>query len=351
MLRMGVNKLLSAPRTRASVWLVLLSLVVCAGLPLHPNRLRAQKGQDLGDLSYGSDQVDPVLADIEREIAGGKYDAAKAPMETYVKDHPDSARAHYDLGYVLFRIHKIGDSIGEMAKSLKLNPDNGEAHKILGMDFTIIGRYDVAESELQWAERLEPDSREIHYQLGRTYYTRGVYARARQEFETVLRMDPVNMKAYNNLGLVMEVLGDDAMAVKDYTTAARLDDEQGLHSEWPYVNLSAYYNRQYESDEALVYAQKALTVNPRSDLAYFQIAKANRTKGEWQKAVDAAMSAIAIESRQAEYYYVLGVALRKLGREKESKEALASFEKLQEQEATLTMGRIRARDASAPDMH
>jgi len=72
-----------------------------------------------------------------------------------------------------------------------------------------------------------------------------------------------------------------------------------------------------------------LAVNPSSDAAYLETAKAYRTEGEWQKAVDALRSAIAINSQVPDYYYVLGLMLRKLGNERESEEALAKYGQLQ----------------------
>ena len=279
----------------------------------------------------GGKNPDTELDGIENAVAGGQFDRILPELHAFVADHPDSPRAHYDLGYVLFRIHQMGPSIKELSRSLQLNVDNAEAHKILGLDCSIVGRYDLAETELLAAERLRPDSAEIHYFLGRTYYTRGIYPLARREYETALRLDPAYMKAYSNLGLTLETLDDSDSALKNYTAAAELDKGQSLHSEWPYVYLSAFYNRQGKSAEALDYARKALAINPNSDVAYFQMAKAYRSQGEWQKAADAARSAIAINSQTSDFYYVLSLVLRKLGREKESEAAMAKVAELQKQ--------------------
>jgi tetratricopeptide (TPR) repeat protein len=271
------------------------------------------------------------LASIEDAVAGGQFEKAVPGLQAFVRDHPDSPRAHYDLGYVLFRTHQMGPSIKELSRSLQLNVDNAEAHKILGLDCSIVGRYDLAETELLAAERLKPGSAEIHYFLGRTYYTRGIYPLAKREYESALRLDPAYIKAYSNLGLTLEALDDSDSALKDYTTAAELDKRQSRHSEWPYVYLSAFYNRQGKSAEALDHARKALAINPNSDVAYFQMAKAYRSQGEWQKAADAAQLAIAINSQTSDFYYVLSLVLRRLGREKESEAAMAKVAELQKQ--------------------
>jgi tetratricopeptide (TPR) repeat protein len=269
------------------------------------------------------------LEELEQEIATSKLEDSEQRLREYLKNHPDSSQAHYDLGYVEFRAHRFGASITELSKSLELNPANAEAHKILALDCSIVGRYDMAEVELQQAARLKPQSAEIHYFLARTYYSRGVYPLAKSEFQEALRLDPNNIKAYNNLGITLEALNDTEGALANYEKAVRLDDQQKQKSEWPYLYLSGFYNRQRRANEALTYARKAMGVNPQSDAAYFEIAKAYRTQGELQKATDAIQKAIAINGKASDYYYVLGLLLHALGRQKESEQVLAKFAELQ----------------------
>jgi tetratricopeptide (TPR) repeat protein len=277
----------------------------------------------------GGEDRDALLEEVEA-IDANRFAESEPRLNDYLRDHPDSSRAHYDLGYVQFRTHHIGPSIKELSKSLELNPKNAEAHKVLALSCSILGRYDLAEVELLEAVRLKPESAEIHYFLARTYYTRGVYPLAKSEFETSIRLDSSNIKAYTNLGITLEALGDTDAALKNYTTAIQLEDRQEHKSEWPYFYLSAFYNRQKNADEALNYAHKAVEINSASDTAYFEIAKAYRTQKQLQKSVDAARSAIAINSRVPDYYYVMGLELRELGNQQASEEALAKYAQLQQ---------------------
>jgi tetratricopeptide (TPR) repeat protein len=277
-----------------------------------------------------SENTEASLNAIETDIANNRLGEALPRLNDYLERHPNSWRAHYDLGYALFRSHEIGSSIKELSKSLELNLDNAQAHKILGLDCSMISRYDLAEVELTQAARLEPNSAEIHYFLARTHYTTGVYPLAEKEFETAIRLDPSYMKAYSNLGLTLEALGRNGAALKNYTIATQLDEQQKLRSEWPYVYLSSFYNHQRKSAEALDYAGKAIAINPGSGAAFLEMAKAYRSQGEWQKAADAARHAIAINSKAPDCYYLLGLALHKLGRQLESQQAMATFERLQQ---------------------
>ncbi len=276
----------------------------------------------------GSEDYLSELKPLEFNIENGQYQEAVPGLKRYLRDHPGSARAHYDLGYVFFRTHEIGGAVSELSRSLQLNVRDAQAHKILGLVCTFVGRYDLAEVELRAAAQLEPDSDEIHYFLGRIYYTRQVFPLAKQEFKTAIRLNPTYMKAYDNLGLVTEALGDNVEAVKDYTTAAQMDESQHLQSPWPYEYLSAHYNRLRDSDRAIAFAQKALLIDPRCDLAYFDLAKAYQIEDNWQKVIDAAQKAIAINSSTPEYFYLLSIALRRLGKIPESEAALKRFEEI-----------------------
>ena len=94
----------------------------------------------------------------------------------------------------------------------------------------------------------------------------------------------------------------------------------------------------------------ALEKNPKSDLAYFQRAKAYRSKSEWAKTVEAAQRAIAINPRTPDFYFVLSYALRKLGRSTESQQAMDIFRKLQAQDAARAERRMTNSHSLDPSM-
>jgi tetratricopeptide (TPR) repeat protein len=304
-----------------AVWTTFCSTLPPTAAPDQQDDVAAHNGQ-------GSSSA---LEASEALIAASKFTEAESRLNAYLTDHPDSSRAYYDLGYLQFRTHKIGPSIKQLSKSLELNPNNGEAHKVLALNCSIIGRYDLAEVELLEAVRLMPESAENHYFLARTYYTLGVCPLAKSEFETAIRLNPSYTKGYSNLGITLEALGDNDGALRNYKAAIRLEDHQKQKSEWPYIYLGSFYNRQKNAAGALLYARKAIELNPASDTAYFELAKAYRTQKQLQKAVDATRHAIAINSQVSDYYYVLGLVLRELGNQPESEEALKKYAQLQQQ--------------------
>lgn len=287
------------------------------------------------------------IATFQGLIVKGQFEQVEPMLEAYLNDHPKSWQALYFLGYVLLGQRRVGDSIKALAKSLELNANNAEAHKVLGRALSVVGRYDFAEREFKEALRLSPGSAEIHYNLGRLYAIQDVFHRAKEELETATRLDPMYMEAYNALGFALEALGNDASAIEAYRNAVRLNEQRQGKFDAPFVNLSGFYNRRGNLELALQYAQQALSLNPRSDLAYFQIAKACRTKEDWRCVVQALEKAVQIKSSSSQYYYVLSVAYRKLGKLEESRQAMEKFQELEKRFAELEQQRREARRAES----
>ena len=96
----------------------------------------------------------------------------------------------------------------------------------------------------------------------------------------------------------------------------------------PDVNLSAYYNRTGDSAKAMEFAQKALDLDPKSDKAWFQKARAEEHEGKLQDAADSLNRAISFNERASSYYYVLAGVYRRLGKTTDSQKALESFTRL-----------------------
>jgi len=268
---------------------------------------------------------------FEASINGDRIDQVEPLVLAYLKGHPDSWRAHYIQGYILFRMRDFSDSIKELAKSLELNADNPEAHKILGRDFVVIGQVDYAQTELLQAVRLKPQSSEIHYSLGEIYSRKDMFKEAKAELTSAIQLDSTYAEAYNALGFVEESLGDDAAALAAYNKAMQMADQKGLKYDAPYINLSAYYNRLGKPETALPYARKAIDLDSKNDLGHYQMARAYQSLGQWDQAAEAlrnAISANPVSPTSAQYYYVLSQVYRKLGKEKESLAALEHFQEL-----------------------
>ena len=79
------------------------------------------------------------------------------------------------------------------------------------------------------------------------------------------------------------------------------------------------------------------------------MARACQSRGEWEQSAEALRNAIAINGKDAQYFYVLAQVYRKLGKIKESADAMEAFQKLKHDEDLMDQRMRAARAASAVD--
>jgi tetratricopeptide (TPR) repeat protein len=199
----------------------------------------------------------------------------------------------------------------------------------------IIGRFDAAQVEFEMGLRYKPDSEELHYNLGKLFSIQDNWQPARKAFEAALRVNPSYLEAIDALGFALEALGEDAAAIAKYHEAIALNDKRGGRFASSHVNLSAYYNRTGEPHKALEHAKRALELDPYSDRAWFQKARADERNGTLEDAVDALNQAISLNGRASSYYYVLAGVYRRLGLADESRKALEAFKRLEQESSEL----------------
>ena len=298
---------------------------------LNPGDVSARQSlQKLQDVPVATD--DPAqVAQFESYVRDGRFKEVQPLLAAYVEQRPKSSWGWYALGYSLFAQQKIGESIQALAKSLQLDVKSAEAHKILGRDLMVIGRFDAAQIEFEQGIRYNPQSAEMHYNLGKLFSMLDNWGPGRREFDAALRIDPSYVEALDALGLTQEALGDNPGAMASYEKAIALNQARNGKFASAHVNLSAYYNRTGDAEKALTYARQALELDPKSDRAWFQKAKADESQGRLDDAVDALNRAISFNTRASSYYYVLAGLYRRLGKRKESQEALAVFTRLDQE--------------------
>jgi tetratricopeptide (TPR) repeat protein len=313
---------------------------------LNPGNFAARQSlQKLLETSTAKD--DPARLDqLENYIRANQFKEVEPLLTDYVREHPESSRGWYSLGYSLFAQQKIGESIRALAKCLQLDVKNSEAHKILGRDLMIIGRFDAAQIEFEQGIRYDPKSAEMHYNLGKLFSMQDNWAPGRREFEEALRIAPSYVEALDALGLTQEALGDNPGAVASYEKAIALNQARNGKFASAHANLSAYYNRTGDHEKGLAYARQAIELDPKSDRAWFQKAKAEEGQGNLNDAAVSLAQAITFNPRASSYYYVLSGVLRRLGKTKESKEALEVFTRLDKESNDLE--KMRRSGASPP---
>jgi Flp pilus assembly protein TadD len=83
----------------------------------------------------------------------GSAEAALEPLEGALKRHPDSARAHLELGCILLSLDRLNDAALHLERSLALDPQKARAHLLLGKVYLRLGKSEAGEEHLRQGSR------------------------------------------------------------------------------------------------------------------------------------------------------------------------------------------------------
>jgi tetratricopeptide (TPR) repeat protein len=129
---------------------------------------------------------------------------------------------------------------------------------------------------------LDPYRKGIHYRLGRTLFAQSrqnnsaeLKAEAMKEFEQELRLDPSDASAAYELGEASRSAGQLEEAGTYFEQALKFyPDFAEAH-----LGLAAVLMSQSEPKLALPHLQKAVTINPEDEVAWYRLSRAQKALG------------------------------------------------------------------------
>jgi len=252
----------------------------------------------------------------------GDYDAAKARLEVALRNNPkddnaelflandliklgelNSAAAHLqqlvnrqpknqELWYLLGKVHmKLSEQA--LAKLNELDPDSVWVYQISGEIMESMKNYDGALVQYKKAVALAPKQPGIHYLLGNAYWSLASWDNAAREFQAEIANDPSNCSAQWKIGNTM--------------LEQRVDPSAALSS-----------------------IDKALALCPGLAQARADRGRALIRMDRNEEAVADLRAAEKISPEESSIHFLLGQALRSLGRPAEAKVEMDIFTRLEE---------------------
>jgi tetratricopeptide (TPR) repeat protein len=223
------------------------------------------------------------------ELADGHPEKAVPPLDRAAELAPN------DLNVLDYRAraHSLvaRDSYAAM---YKLAPDSWQVHRALGESYAETGKTAEAISEYQTALAMQPHNSDLYEALGNAYQKVSKFGEAKQAYEQELQLSPHNMVALYNLGKI--------------TVENQEDPKVGV----PLLEevVKAYHH----SAPADFYLGLGLVKLGRDQDAIPYLEKVGQDESTGEMAKRAA--------------YELARAYRRVGREEDSRRALAEFQKL-----------------------
>jgi tetratricopeptide (TPR) repeat protein len=264
----------------------------------------------LGVAEYRLNHLDKAVAALQKETAGNPKDAGAwmwLGVVRLAQEHPDEAAEaldkaarlapeNVDILYQRGRAHLLV-SKDSYSRMFKADPASWHVHQVLAQANAEADRDEDAIAEYQAAIKLAPNQPGLHEELGAEYQKTGKFEAAEAELRRELELDPHNVPARYKLGT--------------------LQIEQGNAA---------------EGKEAV---EAALKQNPRLKNASYYLGRAEMQKGNDAGAAEDFKRAVAADSDTEivqQSWYQLGIVYRRLHRIAEAQRALATFQKMKDDE-------------------
>lgn len=142
-----------------------------------------------------------------------------------VRESPDAAFAHINLGLAYYDDKRYDEAIEEYRTALRLNPNYPEAHNNLGFAYCNKGRLDEAIYEYKAALRLNPNYARAYNNLGNAYMALGFIDDAIGYYKIALRLNPNLAGTHNNLGLAYRQKGLLKEAIQEFQAALKIQPD------------------------------------------------------------------------------------------------------------------------------
>lgn len=280
------------------------------------------------------EEISPALAKAIGKEREGRHAKDMAPLyQAIVEAEPENAAAHYRLGLALARNEELAKGLLELEKAVTLQPTNpkyqcdyglaalrsgllgkglracqaaaaaaplsGRYQSALGDCFLAAGRLGDAVEAYKRAVRAAPDNAEYLHSLGVAHLYAGAFKKAIEIFDEAIRLRPKHALYYCSRGLAEMGKKQVREAIRDYTSALAHDKDSAYAH---FLLASAYSDPDdptYTSSfEAVEHAEKAVKLTAFRNAQYLMgLARAWRTAGQYDKAVETAKKAIALDPR------------------------------------------------------
>jgi tetratricopeptide (TPR) repeat protein len=266
----------------------------------------------------------------------GRYAEAAAQLEKLLPYAPKSFELHELLGMVYAALSQNDKALEHLKIAVQLKPDSGAARTNLGANLLHAGHADLAGEQFRKALALEPNSFDANHNLGEYYVQTGKIADAQPLLEHARQINPESYdngydlamsdfllgkqseartviqqliqqkdtgELHNLLGQIDEKDGKYVAAANDYEAAAHLDPSEENLFAWGSEML---LHRTYEP--AIAIFQKAAEMYPRSPRILIGLGLALYSRGKYDDAVKALITAADLDPSDARCYLFLSKA-------------------------------------------
>jgi tetratricopeptide (TPR) repeat protein len=291
----------------------------------------------------------------------GRHEEAIGDFQKALELKPRLRGASLFLGIAQYRSNQLDASVVALRKETTISPKDANAWMWLGIVALEKGDGEGAVYALDQAAALSPDNVDILYHRGRAhlYVSKDSYARmfkadpkswrvrqilaeanadagrhmdAVAEYQAAIQLAPNEPRLHEDLGSELRVAGKMEEAEQAFRKELEIDSS-GVTAKY---KLGVLLTEQGDAARGKQLIEAALKVRPGLRHADYNLGRAEMLLGndaaaleDFQRATKADSDADVLEQA----WYQLGIVYRRLHRMEEAQKAMATFQKLKDQEA------------------
>ncbi|NWF51812.1 MAG: tetratricopeptide repeat protein [Nitrospirae bacterium] len=235
-------------------------------------------------LNRFNDETIAELSDLLREE--GYIPEALELIREALSVAPFNASHHYNYGRLLSDINRLIKAGLEFRKSHELDPTFSRAYLGEGIMLLKEGKIDEALTELSKASLFEPDLSEVHSFLAIAYYQKHAFSEALEELKRAGECDPLDSTPHQLASIIYNDLYMPANAIEEAQKVIELLPYRKASGEALFERaqtgmMSVNYGLNFFDlpEWSLYYSQKAIFINPYSNISHIGVAKAYEKLG------------------------------------------------------------------------
>lgn len=252
-------------------------------------------------------------------LAMNNIPAARVEFQRALDMDPNYLDPLMQLVTLDMRAGKHNDARRRLRDRLRARPDNPTL--LLASAKVVLVQQQMGEAERILRRLVEVDQAnfEGYTLLGQLYISAKQYTAAAAAFSEIIKRDPNSAAAHTMLGLLMHALRRPTEAIAHYEKAFSSD-----HRSTTAANNLAWVLAENDTDleRALQLAQAAKAVSPSDPQVLDTLGWVYVKRGMHTLAVTNLLEAVQFDSRNAMYFYHLGVAQAKSGDDAKARKAL-----------------------------
>lgn len=314
----------------------------------------AQISLTLGEIDRAAAYLESALklkpADVETQMDAaalwfrkGEVAKAKGLLRSVVAKEPGQVRARGLLGRIYVYEGDPVSAIQELKASVDLQNldlqknDDFETAYFLGIAYLTARQLPEASAWFQHLQSAMGESAALHMLFGRAYLVAKIPQQAIPEFRQAIKLDPTYPRAHGFLGYAyLEHYQEEGypQAREEFEKEVKLHpDEYQVQELLGIANVNL---RDFPAAEAALF--KAARLHPQESSVYLYLGEAYAATNRYKAAVEVLEKYVGMvgdpqEDKLREVsraYYLLGMNLRRLGREDEARKALLRSQQIRE---------------------